>query len=214
MSSVAPIEMEQSGSSFRSDDGAIVEADAKKVAATVKRDNPIFKEVNVVEREGRFDYAYVASSGVKTGVKKSPYSSKYIERKGNHYVLTNKAPNYYAKNIREWFYKKNFRASKIAGPLARAAIRGQPDKWWCMNEGSTPSGHKPKLDRDEITFDHVRPVAWHWNGYGYNTDQATRYEWYDSTDLEVLCGPCNSSKGAGDTEYEPTVGASFLGWRE
>ncbi len=49
--------------------GAISKPDAKKVAAKVKADNPIFKSITVVEGDGTWDYDYVASDGKHTGVR-------------------------------------------------------------------------------------------------------------------------------------------------
>ena len=47
--------------------GAISRADAQRVAAKVKADNPVFKSITVVRKDDRWDYAYAASSGVKEG---------------------------------------------------------------------------------------------------------------------------------------------------
>lgn len=46
-------------------DGAITEESAKKVAAKVKADNPVFKSITVVEGDNTWDYDYVASPRVK-----------------------------------------------------------------------------------------------------------------------------------------------------
>jgi len=48
-------------------EGRIEKEDAEKVAAKVKADNPIFKSITVIGEDDRWDYAYVASNGTKTG---------------------------------------------------------------------------------------------------------------------------------------------------
>jgi hypothetical protein len=48
-------------------DGAITQKDAEKVAAKVKRENPIFKSITVINGGSTWDYAYVASKGIKKG---------------------------------------------------------------------------------------------------------------------------------------------------
>lgn len=46
------------------------------------------------------------------------------------------------------------------------------------------------------TIDHIVPVSYHWNNVGYQTDKATRHQWYnDPTNHIYLCQSCNSSKG-------------------
>lgn len=59
-----------------------------------------------------------------------------------------------------------------------------------------PGYKKPAHYVASTTIDHVVPVSYHWNNTGYQTDKATRRQWYnDTANHEYLCQPCNSSKG-------------------
>ncbi|MFG1603697.1 hypothetical protein [Actinoplanes sp. NPDC049265] len=64
-----------------------------------------------------------------------------------------------------------------------------------------------------LTFDHKKPIANHWTNLGgNNTNQKTRTDYYSlKSNLEVMCGPCNSAKGSGGERYDPKVGSSFRG---
>ncbi|WP_460777590.1 HNH endonuclease, partial [Micromonospora polyrhachis] len=67
--------------------------------------------------------------------------------------------------------------------------------------------------RSDRTFDHVKSLADHWtNRGGNNTNQAARLAYYSLiSNLEVMCRPCNSSKGSAGERYDPHVGPSFRG---
>jgi len=52
--------------------GRIWKQDARAVAAKVKRENPIFKSITVVDGGQTWDYNWVASQGRKKGEKKAP----------------------------------------------------------------------------------------------------------------------------------------------
>jgi hypothetical protein len=194
--------------------GAVARHDAELVAATVKADNPIFKSVKVVAGDGHWDYAYEASKGIKTGPLQSTVTSKYVNAQGE---IIQGPPDHY-EDIREWFYKKGFRKKYKDQILAAAkdGVDGNGEQlYYCQNpDGSSVANHKEKLLISEVTLDHVRAVAWHWNRYGRNTNQAMRYEWYDSCALVVYCRACNSSKGSGGIEYTMKVGPNFKGWKE
>jgi hypothetical protein len=88
-----------------------------------------------------------------------------------------------------------------------------PDAWVC------PGFNRPShIVEGGGTVDHKTPVAEHWSNLGgNNTDQGKRREWNTGIgNLELLCGPCNSSKGSigsGGTRisYLDSVGDEFKG---
>jgi hypothetical protein len=41
--------------------------DAKEVASKVQKDNPVFKSIQVIDRDDRWDYEYIACKGIKEG---------------------------------------------------------------------------------------------------------------------------------------------------
>lgn len=56
--------------------GAITQEDAEKVAAKVKKDNPVFKSIEVVDGQDAWDYTYVASpKRTRSGAKKAEDSA-------------------------------------------------------------------------------------------------------------------------------------------
>ena len=62
------------------------------------------------------------------------------------------------------------------------------------------------------TIEHNTPVATHWNNNGHDQTQLQRANWYnDTTNLSILCGPCNSSLGSGGVTYNSDVGPNFVG---
>jgi hypothetical protein len=62
------------------------------------------------------------------------------------------------------------------------------------------------------TFDHVKSVANHWNKTGHKSRQSERDRFFsDTTNLEIICGPCNSSKGSGGEKYQLEVESAFRG---
>jgi hypothetical protein len=128
------------------------------------------------------------------------------------YVLTGtndlKAAYY---DVREWFYKKGFRSARKSQVIAAAADKKQAGWYWCPGFGVP----KHRIRSYQITLDHRHPVAGHWNSSGFNSNQEKRYDWYDSPhNLIVLCGPCNSRKGAAGRTYKTKVGDNFKGWLE
>ncbi|GGR02003.1 DUF6531 domain-containing protein [Kitasatospora griseola] len=63
----------------------------------------------------------------------------------------------------------------------------------------------------ELTYEHVNPVVNHWNTTGYNSDRATRRNYYnDTSNLEPMTRSQNSSGGArlGQT-YRQDVGPNY-----
>lgn len=66
--------------------------------------------------------------------------------------------------------------------------------------------------KSNASLDHVTPVATHWNTVGYNTDQNTRFQWYnDTTNIEIVDRHHNSSMGSGGVYYRRDTGTNFLG---
>ena len=66
--------------------------------------------------------------------------------------------------------------------------------------------------KSNASLDHVVPVATHWNTTGRNTDQNTRFQWYnDTNNLEVVDRNHNSSMGSGGVNYRRDVTQNFSG---
>ena len=69
----------------------------------------------------------------------------------------------------------------------------------CPGNGVTAKHTMPNA---LASIDHIKPVAWHWNKYGYVSDLTTRVTWFnDITNHEIMCRNCNSSKGSGGVLY-------------
>lgn len=138
-----------------------------------------------------------------------PKGSKYVD------AATMRLLPEYAGEVREWFYKRGFRSLRKATVIATAAAAAAPNAgmYQCAGHGATRPPHLITLD--QVTLDHVVPVAAHWNSVGREVDQKTRYEWYDDpANLVVLCRSCNSSKGSGGVSYIPIVKPTFTGYQE
>ncbi|SOD67250.1 RHS repeat-associated core domain-containing protein, partial [Streptomyces zhaozhouensis] len=65
---------------------------------------------------------------------------------------------------------------------------------------------------DELTYEHREPVVEHWNREGYNTDRATRNDFYNDVDnLEPMTRSQNSRGGANlNTTYRQDVGPNYV----
>ena len=159
---------------------------------------------------GETHYEVQRATSARTSKKVTKINSKYVEPG----TLNLKAE--YAGQVREWFYKKNFRSAHKKDVMDRA-IRGAPAGL------ATCAGYeraRHRVEVKDIQIDHdVLPVAGHWNSTGCNTDQSSRYTWYDDpTNLVGLCGPCNRAKSSKvngvKVSYNKTVGPNFKGWQE
>ncbi|WP_165989747.1 RHS repeat-associated core domain-containing protein [Streptomyces sp. YIM 98790] len=67
------------------------------------------------------------------------------------------------------------------------------------------------IPSDQLTYEHREPVVDHWNREGYNSDRATRNDWYNRVDnLEPMTRSQNSSGGAQMTaRYRQDVGPNY-----
>jgi 5-methylcytosine-specific restriction endonuclease McrA len=122
-----------------------------------------------------------------------------------------------ADDIRGWVFIKirqnNYPSNwDLPSQQARDAFRlGNPGSsavfWQCPGQGLTVA-HDAALN--DITIDHVIPVAVHWNAYGCDTDGISRKNWYwDITNHAYLCGPCNSARGSGGVLYNMFTGLNY-----
>ncbi|GAA3851275.1 hypothetical protein GCM10022227_05630 [Streptomyces sedi] len=68
------------------------------------------------------------------------------------------------------------------------------------------------VPNDELTYEHREPVVEHWNREGYNTDRATRNDFYNDVDnLEPMTRSQNSRGGANlSTTYRQDVGPNYV----
>lgn len=75
--------------------------------------------------------------------------------------------------------------------------------WNCPSCGNNRSW-------DDITIDHIMPVAEHWNRYGHDQTKQDRHDWFNDTDNhQCMCRSCNSSFGSGGIYYSRVVGPNF-----
>ena len=159
---------------------------------------------------GQTHFEVQPATSVKTNKKVVKFESKYVD------PGTKNLKAIYASEIREWFYKKNFRSVHKKDVIDRAAKGCPPGWYWCAGFGR--DAHR--IRRNQVQIDHdVIPVASHWNSTGHDCDQATRYQWYDDpSNLVELCGPCNRAKSSKvngvKVSYNKVVGDKFKGWQE
>lgn len=65
-------------------------------------------------------------------------------------------------------------------------------------------------DDTAVTLDHKQPVAQHWNDDGRKTTQAKREEFYALvSNLQAMCGSCNSAKKSEGVDYIRKTEAGF-----
>jgi hypothetical protein len=115
-------------------------------------------------------------------------------------------------NIRNTFYKKNFREQLINQVYAQAdsgQTRNGEKLYYCQNTGSKAPNHKPLVTRRESQVAHIEPVVQHWEREGRKVTQKERNDWYDETRLEIWCRACNASDNAGI--YNRRVEKNFRG---
>lgn len=77
---------------YLEDGNKISQEDARKVAESVKRKNPIFKSIIVISREDRWDYKYVASKGEKKGERQAESSLALRSPSRRHYPSSLSTP--------------------------------------------------------------------------------------------------------------------------
>ena len=168
----------------------------------------LVKEDAAGEGEQKYHVEAAASPGRSGPSVSKGCSSKYV-KKGTCTLKD----DYH--DVREWFYKQGFRRAnkqEVTDDAQEKDANDKPTGWyWCAGYGRD----KHRIRYAEITLDHDKPVAAHWNQYGRQSDQATRYEWYDKPgNLVVLCRSCNSSKGSEGRNYVFEVGPNFRGYQE
>jgi hypothetical protein len=119
--------------------------------------------------------------------------------------------------VRKTFYKGNYRQFNYATTLNKPGVyvpNSKSKRFVC--QGCKQEFTLTKGKANEITMDHLATsVVEHWEQKGgNNTTQGVRNEWYDDPgNLQMLCGPCNASKGKGNTTatYSSQVGPDFRG---
>ncbi|MEV3939244.1 hypothetical protein AB0K52_25100 [Glycomyces sp. NPDC049804] len=141
---------------------------------------------------------------------------------GGEYVMDGKVHPRYRGKIRETFYGpyaaySSHKSAKHAD-ARREKRRRYPDplvhadKFWCP--GWAPANRLPHLaPDDDFTLDHTDSAADHWtNKNGNDTTQAVREAFYkNGTNIQGMCGDCNSAKGSGGVPFTENVGENFTG---
>ncbi|HCA95334.1 MAG TPA: hypothetical protein DEP38_11985, partial [Cyanobacteria bacterium UBA9226] len=130
----------------------------------------------------------------------------------------------YRKEMRDRFYKKNYRDIRLTEILT-PAYAGQDSNgnslYHCYYTDSPElqgPNHKDvaqhKKGKGEI--DHITDVAEHWENEGNNMTQAERNKWYDDpSNLRFLCESCNrAKKGKPSRTFSIIVGRDFRGPNE
>ncbi|MFE7301352.1 DUF6531 domain-containing protein [Streptomyces sp. NPDC057579] len=77
--------------------------------------------------------------------------------------------------------------------------------WFNSKGESVPAG------KDQLTYEHLHPVVDHWNKTGYNSDRATRNDFYnDANNMEPMSRKNNSSGGGKMTStYTQNTGPNY-----
>ncbi|MEV6638397.1 hypothetical protein AB0M54_47560, partial [Actinoplanes sp. NPDC051470] len=159
------------------------------------------------------------------------YETADLLKHPSKYAVDGRLKNEYAKDIRTTFYPGFTAATERAVlgrdlPLLIDAKKRHPglkdqtgydddNFFYCKGGGGRAAHIAPAA---AASLDHMTPVASHWNAPGHggstgsNTHQGKRGQWYNlESNLEVLCGPCNSAKQSGGVKYKPEVGPLFKG---
>ncbi|MCK0113068.1 hypothetical protein MWU75_13035 [Ornithinimicrobium sp. F0845] len=94
--------------------------------------------------------------------------------------------------VRAMFYKGDYQ-KHLEGKLSAVTSMSPPGMFLCPGYGREP--HLAPIA--SASLDHRDSVALHWNTTGRSSNQAERSRfWTDETNLQVLCGGCNSRKGS------------------
>ncbi|AJC60510.1 DUF6531 domain-containing protein [Streptomyces sp. 769] len=90
-------------------------------------------------------------------------------------------------------------------PEAGQRIPRDQLNWFNSKGEPVPAG------KDELTYEHLHPVVDHWNKTGYNSDRATRNDFYnDANNMEPMSRKNNSSGGGKMTStYRQDTGPNY-----
>ncbi|MFF5257017.1 RHS repeat-associated core domain-containing protein [Streptomyces leeuwenhoekii] len=88
-------------------------------------------------------------------------------------------------------------------PSAGQRIPRDQLNWFDSNGNPVPS--------DQLTYEHMHPVVDHWNQTGYNTDRATRNDYYNDTNNMVPMTRSENSSGGGrmTATYRQDTGPNY-----
>jgi hypothetical protein len=117
-------------------------------------------------------------------------------------------PKYY--DVRSSFFPSgyNLAASQHRDNIVTAATdKTNANLWLC------PQCNKPRdktTYAGEPTIDHRTDCATYWNKYGYDNSRQDRINFYnDTTNHDIMCRSCNSSKNSGGVTYNRFIGPNF-----
>ncbi|WP_344344175.1 RHS repeat-associated core domain-containing protein [Kitasatospora putterlickiae] len=88
-------------------------------------------------------------------------------------------------------------------PSAGSRIPRDQLNWFDSNGNPIPS--------DQLTYEHLHPVVEHWNQTGYNSDRATRNDYYNDTNNMVPMTRSQNSSGGGrmTATYRQDTGPNY-----
>ncbi|MFE7705453.1 HPC2 multi-domain protein [Streptomyces sp. NPDC057486] len=178
------------------------------------------------EKEVEYDLNEITEKIFKAA-KSHGYEAGELIRHPSKYAVDGRLKNDYAKDIRGEFYpgdftaqtKRDIRSRDLQNLIdAKGEHEDLKDQVGARSKDYFYCHWKHHFAHvSEVSLDHQTPVARHWNdghsgSIGNNTHQQKRRDWYNlQGNLEILCGPCNSSKQSGGVNYKPEVGPLFKG---
>ncbi|WP_435768426.1 phage tail protein [Nocardioides sp. SYSU DS0651] len=108
----------------------------------------------------------------------------------------------YRADIRGWFYGSGYQRHR--GALEREARHADGPTFTCpgwsrSRDPARRGPHRANVAGSQV--DHRGSVAQHWEDVGHRCSHQERVRWNeDISNLQLLCGPCNSEKGSADDQ--------------
>lgn len=139
-------------------EGTIAQKDAQKVAAKVKKDNPVFKSITVVDGVNTWDYIYVASppkkkKGEKKGIVDLTLLSGWRPgwRTSTNKELQKKYPKHYTKEnkLKKGFDRRHIVSFEVIFKDLKSKIQGQNFKKASEILGGISLEYKPNKENQK-----------------------------------------------------------------
>ncbi|HZH31996.1 MAG TPA: DUF4157 domain-containing protein [Pyrinomonadaceae bacterium] len=202
---------------------------------SVRRKFKVFKSIEVIEREGRYDYEYVynppggQAGPQKAGIPTRRYlpadydvRAKLYERGSGWKTVRN---NFFDEESTK---VKDRIASILEDDAAGQTSRAQNRVRALIREEKLPEEAMDKFDRgtlkpnyvDKVDYhiDHISPLAEHWKEHGFESGDKSRWDKTISlSNLRLITKEANLSKGGKDEDDKshhyadkPYVGKTFV----